>query len=370
MMDRFRNGARRACALGSALALLALAGLAAEGAAKLSPQEEALVREAKKEGSVTLINPIIADGTERVFGAAFVKYYGLGENFKFNNLRKGTGPVVAQVRQEIKANKFTAGAMFVNNPAFFAAAAKEGAFLKLDSVRWKDHEAGMRTAGQYFNYPYVVTPFAYTFVPVWNANCPGMENVKIESIFDTVAPALKGKTIASDLTKSSTYTNTALGLEEAGIDMADFWKKLKATEPVIEFRTEPKLQMVMKCERTVDTWNLAARVPQAIEGKPELRQHIRIGTYKEGHVMLGNQMAALKGAAHPNAAKLLIEFFLTRESADIMATHEGMYSFMKGWKIPKEAWFMTEVKPLGIKDWVGAGKKFDATRDRWSGTFQ
>ncbi|MBI3129199.1 MAG: hypothetical protein HYZ11_16450 [Candidatus Tectomicrobia bacterium] len=368
MQVRLRLFALRTCASVATLAVLALSGSPA--GAQVMPHEEKLIREAKKEGSVTIINPILADSTERVFGPAFIKYYNLGDGFKFNNLRKGTGPVVAQVRQEIQAKRFTVDAMFVNSPAFFDAAAKQGVFLKLESGRWKDHEEGMKKAGQYFKLPYVVTPFAYTFVPVWNSGCPGMENFQPKSIFDTVAPALKGKTIASDLTRSLTYTNTTIGLKETGVDMDKFFKMLKATNPVIEFRTEPKMQMVLTCERPIDTWNLAARVPQAIAGKPELKDKIKLGTYSEGHVMLGNQMAAFEGASHPNAAKLLIEFFLTKESADLMAKHEGMYSFMKGWTIPKDIWFMKEVKAIGLKDWLKAGAQHKTVRGEWQKMFR
>jgi ABC-type Fe3+ transport system substrate-binding protein len=369
MSDRLRSFTLRMCAPLAAIALLALPGTSL--GAKLTPQEEKLLREAKKEGSVTVINPLFQDSTTKAFGDAFVKFYGLGPNFKFNNLRKGTGAVVAQVRQEIQAGKFTADAVFVNNPPFFAAAAKQGAFLALDSGRWKDFAAGVKKAGQYSNYPYVVTPFAYTFVPVWNANCPGMANVKIDSFFDAASPALKGKTISPDITKSSTYTNTVIGLMEAGVDVNAFWDKLKATDPIVEFRTEPKIQMVVKCERPFDMFNLAIRVFQGTEGKPELRKHIRIGSYKEGHVMLGNQMAVLKGAAKPNAAKLMVEFFLTKEGADLMARYENNYSFLAGWKIPEDirSW-MHELKPLGLKDWVGAGKKFKPVRDEWIKRFK
>ena len=33
--------------------------------------------------------------------------------------------------------------------------------------------------------------------------------------------------------------------------------------------------------------------------------------------MLGNQAAVIKGAPHPNAAKLLIEFMLSKEGTDV-----------------------------------------------------
>jgi iron(III) transport system substrate-binding protein len=343
-------------------------------ASELTPQEKKLIPAAKQEGAVTIINPLFSDRTAKRLGDAFIKRYGLGNDFKFNNLRKGTGATVATVRQEIKANKFTIDVHLVSAPGFFAAAAARGAFLKLDSGYWKDHLELIEKAGQYHQYPYVVVPLAYTFQPVWNKSCPGMETLNVTAYADTVQPALKGKTISSDITKSFTYSNTTISLMEAGMDMNAFWDKLKATDPIVEFRTEPKMQMVISCERPFDMWNLAGRVYQNVIKKPELAQVLRIGSYKEGQVMLGNQAAVLKGAPHPNAGKLLIEFLLSQEGADIVVEGEAIYTFRKGYVVPPAArpylLDLSQHKLLGLQDWVAAQKQFKAVRAAWAKRFK
>lgn len=343
-------------------------------AADLTPREKALAEAARKEGGVTIINPLFSDATANRLGPAFIKRYDLGADFRFNNLRKGTGQTVAQVRQEIQAGRFTVDVLLVSAPAFFAQAAKRGAWEKLDSVYWKDHEALARKAGQYFDYPYVVVPLAYTFQPVWNSSCPGMANIQVDEYADTVQPALKGKTIVSDITKSFTYTNTAISLKAHGFPMEQFWKQLKATNPIIEFRTEPKMQMVISCQRPFDMWNLAGRVYQNVLKKPELKEIIRIGSFKEGHVMLGNQAAVVKGAPHPNAGKLLIEFLLSKEGTDIVVEGEAVYSFMQGYNPPEAAkpylMDLSEQKLLGLDDWLAAQKRFKAVRREWTNTFR
>lgn len=361
-------------ALGAVLSTALLATAPPGRAASLTPQEEALVPAARQEGAVTLINPLFSDETATRLGAAFIKRYGLGSDFKFHNLRKGTGQTVAQVRQEIQAGKFTVDVHMVSSPGFFDEAAKRGAFEKLDSGAWKDHVALLEKAGQYANYPYVVVPLAYTFQPVWNSSCPGMESIKVESYADTVQPALKGKTFASDITKSTTYTDTVIGLMEAGIDVNALWDKLKATDPIVEFRTEPKMQMVISCERPFDMWNLSGRVYQNVIKKPELARVLKIGSFKEGQVMLGNQAAVLKGAPHPNAGKLLIEFLLSKEGADIFVETEGVYTFLKGYTPPEAARpYLLDLKRqklLGLKDWVAAQGQFKAVRDEWLKRFK
>ncbi|MGH7399569.1 MAG: ABC transporter substrate-binding protein [Candidatus Rokuibacteriota bacterium] len=355
-----------------AIVVLGAAGLGYAGA--LTPQEEKLVAAARKEGAVVFINPLFSDETAARLGPAFIKRYGLGPDFQFNNLRKGTGATVAQVRQEIQAGKLTVDVHMVSAPGFFDEAAKRGAFEALDSGHWKDHTALLEKAGQYANYPYVVVPLAYTFQPVWNSSCPGMANVKVDSYADTVQPALKGKTISPDITKSFTYTNTTVSLIESGFDMNAFWDKLKATDPIVEFRTEPKMQMVISCERPFDMWNLSGRVYQNVVKKPDLAKVLKIGSYKEGQVMLGNQAAVLKGAPHPNAGKLLIEFLLSKEGADIFVETEGIYTFLKDYTPPPAArpylLDLNKHKLLGLKDWVAAQGKFKAVRDAWLNRFK
>ncbi|MFQ5895703.1 MAG: ABC transporter substrate-binding protein [Nitrospinota bacterium] len=342
--------------------------------AGLTPQEKKLIRAAKKEGAVTIINPLFSDRTAKRMGPAFIRRYGLGGGFKFNNIRKGTGATVATVRQEIKANKFTIDVHLVSAPGFFDAAAKRGAFVKLDSGYWKDHIELIKKAGQYSNYPYVVVPLAYTFQPIWNISCPGMKNIKVTKYADTVQAALKGKTISPDITKSFTYTNTTISLIESGINMNAFWDRLKGTNPIVEFRTEPKIQLVIACERPFDMWNLAGRVYQNVLKKPGLAKVLRIGYFKEGQVMLGNQAAVLKGSPHPNAGKLLIEFLLSKEGADIFVEGEAIYTFRKGYIAPPAArpylLDLSKHKLLGLKDWVAAYRKFKATRGEWVKRFK
>ncbi len=374
---RFRNSMALSVAVLLAVPATTVAVLAASTighAASLTPQEEKLVAAAKSEGAVTILNPQFSDRTGQLLAEAFVKRYNLGPDFKFNNLRKGTGASVAQARQEIKAGKFTVDILVVSAPGFFDEAARRGAFEALDSGYWKNHEELAKKAGQYFNYPYVVVPFAYSFLPVWNSSCPGMENFTANSYADVVKPELKGKTIVSDITKSFTYTNTAIALMQAGVDMKAFWDGLKATDPIVEFRSEPKMQMVISCQRPVDMWNQTGRVYQNVLKKPDLAQVLKFGTYKEGQVMLGNQAAVLKGAPHPNAAKLLIEFMLSKEGTDVLVEGEAMYSFLANYKPPGAVahylFDLSETKLLGMRDWVAAQELFAAVRAEWQERFQ
>lgn len=136
------------------------------------------------------------------------------------------------------------------------------------------------------------------------------------------------------------------------------------------------MQMVVSCERPLDLFNTSGRIAQNVEKKPELAKSLKIGSYKEGQVMLGNQAAVLKSAPHPAAGQLFIEFMLGKEGTDILVEHEGLYSFMKGYKAPPKIapllLDLDKVKLVGMKEWTGAEaqKEFKTVHDEWSKVFQ
>src|SRR4029079_2373928 len=127
----------------------------------------------------------------------------------------------------------------------------------------------------------------------------------------------------------------------------------------------------VSCQRPLDMWNLTGRAYQDILKKPDLIKVMKFGIYTEGQVILGNQAAVIKGAPHPNAAKLFMEYMLSKEGADIMVVGEMMFTFLKNYTPPNEAehyvFDLNKVKLLGMKDWVAAGAKFKATREAWQG---
>ena len=360
---------------GSAGLIVAFSLATAAGASEITPQEKKLIPLAKQEGEIITLSSLFQDKTVRALEDGFRKRYGLGPDFKYTNIRKGTGPTISTARQEIKAGRITFDVIVVPGGGFFHGAAEAGAFLPLDSGQWKYHEANAKKANALFEYPHFVIASSYTFQPIWNATCPGMENVNITSYADILDPKYKGKTIASDITKSVSYATTILALQEAGFDVEAMWKKQKAQDPLVAFRTEPKMQMVINCERPIDMWNLVGRAYQSIEKEPSLAKKLRWGTYKEGQVLLNRQTAVMKGAPHPNAGKLFIEFLLSKEGLDIVAEREAsLITYREGYTAPESVQKylidLSKAKVLGVKSEVEAYKQFKELRQRWRKVFQ
>ena len=186
---------------------------------------------------------------------------------------------------------------------------------------------------------------------------------------------LKGKTIASDITKSFTYTNTVIALSRAGaVDLESLWTGLKAQDPVVRVphrAEDADVDLVRAGVRYVE--HHRPRIPDVLK-QPKLASVLKTGTYKEGQVMLGNQMGVLKGAPHPNAGKLLVEFLLSEEGADIYVEGEALYSFRSNHTVPDAAkpylFDLNKEKLIGMEDWVGAQGDFKSVRSKWQSYFQ
>jgi iron(III) transport system substrate-binding protein len=362
------------------LAILSWPGLGAAQDApilqKLSGAErdrvQKLIEAAKKEGEVNLLNPIFSDHTGQLFEQGFRDLYGLGPGFKFVNTRKGTGAVVATVTQEIRAGKFTADLVVVNNPEFYFSVAQAGQFLEYNSPYWKPYEEVVKRAGEAYDPPRFVTPFAYTFQPVWNRKCPGFAELKIASYQDFLDPKLRGKTIMADLPKSTTYTATWISLGQK-MDVPGFFKKFKEiSDPIVMFRTEPKMERVISCERPLDMWNLAGRAYQNWLKDKSL--NLGVAVFKEGHLMLGNQMAILKGAPHPSAAMLFYDYLLRPEGQTEIVRGEAIHAYLPGLAMPAEVkdWITPiDQMPLLTVDWRKVDKAaMEKARADWAKIFQ
>lgn len=366
--------------LGSVVLLAPGAGMAAEapilGELQGAERERVaeLIEAARQEGEVNVLNPLFSEYTANLFATAFRDLYGLGEDFKLANIRKGTGRVVATATQEMRAGKLTFDVIIVSSPPFFVSAAKAGKFLEYTSPNWTEYgfDKVVEQAGQMADPPRFVTPFAYAFQPVWNRKCAGFEDVKITSYQDLLDAKFRGKTIASDIPKSFTYSSLWLALRQE-MDLVSYMKQYRdTTDPIIMFRTEPKMQKVVSCERPLDMWNLAGRVHQ--NKLKDASLDIGVGTFEEGMLMHGNYMAIPEGASHPNAAKLFYDFLLRPEGQTALVRGEAAYSFLQGFTPPAEVQDLItpldQLKLLSL-DWQNVTQdRLEEGRDEWKSVFQ
>src|SRR3546814_18897683 len=90
--------------------------------------------------------------------------------------------------------------------------------------------------------------------------------------------------------------------------------------------------------------------------------------------MLGNQVAVLAGASHPNAGKLLVEYLLSKEGTDVYVAGDAVYSFRANYEPPAAVapllFDLNEVKLVGLDDRVDAQRAFKEMTSLWTPYFR
>src|SRR6266852_1056418 len=292
-----------------------------------------MIQAAKAEGGVHYQDAIILPSTNAALAAAFRKKYGLPSSFQVTHTLSRTGEIVAAATDEINARRFSTDIVWVGVPPFFKAAARLNDFLPYASPEWRPYEPVITRLGLEAAAPQWITPTGYAFVPTWNRACPGFEHVKIERWNDLLNPAFRGKTIMGDIRKSGTQTDTYLGLMRV-LGEGFFFKFSELTQPVLILPTQEVTQKLIACEYGIAMWNLHGRVYQTHRENP--KSELTWANPREGVVVLASHLAILKGAPHPNAAKLFVDFLLSEEGARLFALGEGAFVFRDGFNPPAE----------------------------------
>jgi len=301
-------------------------------AARAAEEPARMVELAKAEGEVHYQDAIVLPSTHEALAAAFKKKYNLPASFKVTHTLRRTGEVVATATQEIKAGKFTVDIVWVGFPDFFKTAARQGDLLPYASPEWRHYEPVMKRLGLEADAPRWITPSGYSFVPTWNRACRGFEKVNIQSWRDLLNPAFKNKIIMGDIRKSGTQTDTYLGLMR--VLGEDYFPKMGELQPILILPTQEITQKLITCEYGIAAFNLHGRVYQAHREDP--KSQLVSANPREGIVILGSQLGILKGAPHPNAAKLFVDFLLSDEGARVFTAGEGALVFREGFKYPPE----------------------------------
>jgi ABC-type Fe3+ transport system substrate-binding protein len=105
-------------------------------------------------------------------------------------------------------------------------------------------------------------------------------------------------------------------------------------QPILILPTQEITQKLITCEYGIAAFNLHGRVYQTHREDP--KSQLVSANPREGIVILGSELAILKGAPHPNAAKLFVDFLLSEEGARVFTAGEGALVFREGFKYPPE----------------------------------
>jgi iron(III) transport system substrate-binding protein len=304
--------------------------------APLFAQERAnLVEAARKEGSVGLATSVSAAGFPRFLQAFMAKYPGIDATRGLYSAP--TGRVLARVDAEVQARSLTFDVLHVASLAPYLAMARKGQWLGYRSPELAAYPPEAAT-DQWAIARIVGVIMAY------NKNVLAPEKAP-KAWVDLLRPEFKGRKLIIQDSAAGTAFNQMYMLEKRlG---ADFMRKWGAQEPVIVATSAQLIDMLVRGEAL-----LGATVDHFRAFEVDAVKAGIVGVYpSEGMPLALAPIAILKGAPHPNAAKLFIDFTLSREGNTLLA-HDifGVYSYRKDVLPPEGQRPLAETKPLLPQD--------------------
>ena len=307
--------------------------------------QEALIGKAKAEGKVTFYANITA--IEPVM-EAFSKKYGL----KGEYTRVSTDKFVATVATEHEAGKLMADVLQAPIPILDILKSK-GALASYKSPMGADYPKWTSKDDkiQIFGIEYIAL--------IYNKELVKPEDVpkKYEDLTD---PKWRGKIVMANPTTHATTISWLVGLKEQIFSSEDTWMKfvkgLAANKPMFVSSFGPTPAPIESGERLI-----GISMPKYILTKaPAPLDWARVE-----QPLLGTPrgMAITNRAPHPNAAKLFFDYWLSRESAKILAEKVGEYVLCPGVYPPINGIEKAKVQPIRelsddeIRHWAAEFKK-------------
>jgi iron(III) transport system substrate-binding protein len=326
-LDRrqFLGGAAgTAAALGSAASLLSPFGTTpAHAAAKIDSNDPVfgpLIEGAKKEGTVTITGNLLQKAEGRKgFADAMKEYYGLPTSFNVNWLVKGVGPTQKQIEDEVASNRVSVDVLMLNIVGWAESLAKRGKLLSFDAPEYKNF-AHLEGKPMFLNRPYYVCDPGFLFAISWNADV--IKDTQFTSWFDLLKPEFKGKISCQSARLTPSAAICFHGMKNSPEIGMDFFKRLAKQEVATIQLSEQGADKVVSGEFPICLGSGLRLYGYWQQGAKQVHMSIP----KEGAVLLPNYWLGLANAPHPNAAKLVLNYVRTKESADLLMDREARMS--------------------------------------------
>jgi iron(III) transport system substrate-binding protein len=318
-----------------------LGGLLASGlllpATRVSAQEHnALVEGAKKEGAFAFATAISAASFPKFMDAFKAKYPFLDISSGYYSAP--TGRVLARLNAEMDAGNLSFDVLHVASLAPYLTMTRKGQLAPYHSPELAAYPESAH-GGDYWTTARIIG-----VIMAYNKNVLAPEKAP-KAWVDILKPEFKGKKLIIQDSAAGTAFNQMYILEK--LLGTDFMKKWGEQEPVIVATSAQLIDLLVRGEAlvgaTVD--HFTAFTKNAVEAGI-------VGIYPtEGMPLATAPIALLKGAPHPNAGKLFIDFTLSKEG-NALLTHDilGVYSPRPDVPPPEGQRPLAETHPLLPQD--------------------
>jgi iron(III) transport system substrate-binding protein len=329
------------------LSLLSAIGVAALLTAPAFAQDKSLekfgspelIAAAKKEGAMVLYTANIAE-TEQEVIKAFNKRF---PEIKVELLRAPGGQLITRVKTEASAGKLRADVVDHSDRALMKGI--EDLFQDYAPPNASDYIPEASPSKKLWPRATLVWSIAYNTELVKNPP---------KSWMDLTKPEYGPKKIGQVIAPSGGTTWTRSMFERKVVDK-DYWKKQAATEPVLFPSNAPTSDALVRGEVQIAPILYNAVLPKQRDGAP-----IGILFGKEGAPVTPFSAGVTKTAAHPNAAKLYLNWCLSDEGQAFMIKELGNLTSLK-----KAPFYPEGFDPKVVKVWIPNFDEFVKLHDEW-----
>src|SRR4051812_46755936 len=329
----------RAFAATSGLVRMALSLFASltPAAAQFGPPE--LIEAARQEGKLVFYSANIAESETPVMNA-FNKRFPF---IKIEFLRAPGNQLLQRVKTEAAAGKLLADVIDHSDRALMREI--EDIFQDYAPPNAADYLPEAIASPKLWPRSTVVWSIAYNSELVKNPP---------KSWMDLTKPEYANKQIGQVIAPSGGTTWTRAMFERQVVD-PDYWKKQAATAPVLFPSNAPTSDALVRGEITVAPLLYNAIFPKLRDGAP-----VKVFFAPEGAPMTPFAAGIPKTAAHPNAAKLFLNWCLSEEGQATMIREIGNLTSLK-----KAPLYPEGFDPNVVKVWVPKYDEFVKLQREW-----
>jgi iron(III) transport system substrate-binding protein len=273
-------------------------------------QDAAMIQTARKEGSVAWYTSLAIPSSTSIAQAFKTKYTGIDVEVH----RTGSQRVLQRVMQEASSGIKNADVIHTSDAGHFVLLRDKGLLLQYTPKGVENFPAGFKDKnGFYFGMRATLSVIAYNPKIVLEKDAP-------HSWKDLLNSKWNGKMVSAHPGYSGIIMTHVLAL--VNLYGWDYFRDLAKNKLHLVQSANDPAGIVASGERPVGV-NGAEYFYYKTQkqGNP-----IKIVYPKEGIPLVVSPVAIAKNSLHPNAAKLFTEFIFTKESQQLLADKEGLYT--------------------------------------------
>jgi iron(III) transport system substrate-binding protein len=299
----------------------------------------ALVEAARKEGQLTFYTASFTEAEQEVI-TAFNKRFPF---IRVSMIRASGGQLITRVRSEAAAGKLVADIVDHSDRGLMKSI--EELFADYAPPNAADYLPSAMISGKFW--PRITPVWCIAYNTELQTDIP---NTWMDLTKTSYAPGTIGQVIGPS--GGTTWTRLMFERQVLG---DEYWRKQAATKPTLYPSGAPASDALVRGEIQIAPLIRNAIYPKVVDGAP-----IKLVFPSEGIPIVPYASGIPKTAAHPNAAKLYLDWGLSPEGQTFTIQKQGNLTSLKEVPVPLEGF-----DPKVNNVWLPDNAQFATLRDGW-----